>query len=124
MLIQRGKIKDLLAVIERNSNKNFDIQTQYKLIKLKKALQPEIEILNEQLESLSQFFETDSNGNFIYSEDGGVKIKAESLEECNQYLKSINDLEITLPDIYFSLDELTSLDLTLSELEEFYFCIK
>ena len=124
MLVHRGSIKNLLAVIERNSNKTFDIQTQYKLIKLKRSLVPELEILNEQLQSLSQFFETDDEGNFIYSEDGGVKIKAENFEQFDQTLASINNMEITLPDVYFSLEELAPLELTLNEVELFDFCIK
>ncbi len=124
MLVHRSSIKNLLAVIEKNSNKTFDIQTQYKLIKLKRSLMPELEILNEQLQSLSQFFETDDEGNFIYSEDGGVKIKKESFEQFNQVLTSINNMEVTLPDIYFSLEELAPLELTLNEVELFDFCIK
>lgn len=124
MLVHRSSIKNLLAVIEKNSNKTFDIQTQYKLIKLKRSLVPELEILNEQLQSLSQFFETDDEGNFIYSEDGGVKIKKESFEQFNQVLTSINNMEVTLPDVYFSLEELAPLELTLNEVELFDFCIK
>lgn len=124
MLVHRGSIQNLLAVIERNSNKTFDIQTQYKLIKLKRSLIPELEILNEQLQSLSQFFETDDRGNFIRSEDGGVMIKEENIEQFDQTLTSINNMEVTLPDVYFSLEELAPLELTLNEVELFDFCIK
>jgi hypothetical protein len=33
-------------------------------------------------------------------------------------------MEVTLPDVYFSLEELAPLELTLNEVELFDFCIK
>ena len=124
MIIKRKYLKDLMNIIAKGNDKIFDIQAQYKLIKLKKIIQPELEILNEQIESLSQLFDKDEMGNFIYSEDGGIKVKSNCIEECNRRLYEIEEMEITLPDIYFSLEELAPIGLTLREVEILDFCIK
>nr|DAL45306.1 MAG TPA_asm: hypothetical protein [Caudoviricetes sp.] len=46
-----------------------------------------------------------------------MKIKADCLEECSAKIKEINEFQVTFPDIFFSLDELEPLGLTLEELE-------
>ena len=49
--------------------------------------------------------------------DGGIKIKQDCIKECSEKINEINNRQIQLPDIYFSLDELEPLGLTLGELE-------
>lgn len=124
MLVQRDLIKKIVLIIEKNADKVFDIQTQYKLIKLKRALLPELKILEEQMEYLSKFYEIDKDGKYIYSKDGGIKIREDCIEQCGKYLQDIYNIQITIPDIYFSLEELAPLELTLNELDCLDFCIK
>lgn len=105
-------------IIDRIKEKTFDINTQYKFIKISKVIREEEEYVNEQQYLLlKQYAELDENGNFIRKEDGGYKIKSECVEECGVKLIQINNREVQLPDIYFSLDELEPLGLTLGELE-------
>lgn len=97
---------------------NFSIQTQYKFLKISKVVENELEIYEEQKESLIQSYaEFDDKGQLIVSEQGGIKIKQDCLEDCARKIEEINALQITFPDIYFSLDELEPLGLTLGELE-------
>ena len=65
------------------------------------------------------FFESDDKGNTIYSPDGGVKIKLDCIDKCNKVIAILNNCQVQVPDIYFSLDELKKLDLTLDELSAF-----
>ena len=53
----------------------------------------------------------------VLTENGGIKIKAEALQECENKIKAINELNIQLPDIYFSLEELKPLNLSFYQLE-------
>ena len=118
MLCSTQRLKELSMIIDKIKEKTFDINTQYKFIKISKVIREEEEYVNEQQYLLlKQYAELDEKGNFIRKEDGGYKIKSEYVEECGLKLIQINNREVQLPDIYFSLDELEPLGLTLGELE-------
>lgn len=117
MLIDRTKLPYLMDIIAKNAQKHFNIQTQYKFLKLKQAIEKEDEIYREQIILLRDYCEVDENGEYIRDQQGGIKIKEDKKVECNQLLNEINQVQIQLPDIYFSLDELEPLELTLNELE-------
>lgn len=117
MIISRNSLQQLNSLINSKKDIVFNINTQYKLIKIKQRLEEEIQIYNEQLASLVTYCEKDSEGNLIQNKDGGVQIKEDMIDKCATLVEEINSLKITLPDIYFSLDELQDLKLTLSELE-------
>jgi len=66
---------------------------------------------------LKRYAEVDENGKFITSEDGGVKIKDGEIAEFGIKLMELKYRRVQLPDIYFSLDELEPLNLSLGQLE-------
>ena len=118
MLIKRKKIEKIMKIIDKLRDQNFNILTQYKFIQIAKALEKEKEILQEQSSSLIiDYGERDEQEHLIQDESKGIKIKKEYLKECSQKIYDIYELNIQMPDIYFSFDELDSLNLTLGELE-------
>lgn len=117
MLIKRSILDSLSQIITNLSSKQFSIQTQYKFLKLNKALAEELEIYHKQRAGLQRFFELDENGQPIISEDGGIRVQIDKVDELNQAIEEIDSVEIQIPDLYFSLDELENLGLTLGELE-------
>ena len=117
MLIERKQISDILSTINKLKEKKFDIQTQYKMIKIEKAIRDEQEIFQEQIKvNCSDFFERNEKNEPIMNEDGGFKIKKDCITNCYNLMNQLMSLKVQIPDIYFSLDELTSLDLSLGEL--------
>lgn len=124
MIIQRNTLPILSNIFSRISDTKFDINTQYKLLKIKKAIDEEEEIYQQQLERLREYCLKDENGNLIRNEDGGYAIDNERAEECERIINEINNIQVQIPDLYFSLDELTPLQLTFSELEAFDQLIK
>lgn len=116
MLIKRNKIMPLYSLFEKKGKINFSIETQYKIIKIKKIISEELEIYIQQIQSLSDYFEKDEIGEIVRISNG-AKIKPEYIEECTKKIHEIDNSEIQLPDTYFSLDELEPLNLTLDELE-------
>ena len=116
MIIKRNKIQQLYNLLSSKGSCHFSINTQYKMLKIKKSLALEVEIYNQQINSLQDYFERDKQGNPI-QESGGIKIKSDLISECNQKINEINETEITVPDLYFNLEELEPLNLTLDELE-------
>lgn len=118
MLIKRKSLYPLLTLFERIKDKKFNIETQYKIIKIIKAVEPEQEILQEQIKSnCDEYFEKDGNNNPITNEQGGFKIKSNKATECYLIVDKLEDISIQIPDIYFSLEELSPLDLTLEEIK-------
>lgn len=118
MIYKNENLQSLQQLLSKIKTMNFSIQTQYKFLKIAKIVKSELEICEEQKESLIQSYaEFDDKGQLIISEQGGIKIKEECLQECAKKVNEINSLQITFPDIFFSLDELEPLGLTLGELE-------
>lgn len=118
MVYKNENLQFLRQLLLKIKSMNFSIQTQYKFLKISKVVENELEIYEEQKESLIQSYaEFDDKGQLIISEQGGIKIKQDCLEDCARKIEEINALQITFPDIYFSLDELEPLGLTLGELE-------
>lgn len=108
----------LRTLLDKIKKFHFSVQTQYKFLKINKVVQSEIDIFEQQKQNLIEnYAELDKNGKLIVSDNGGIKIKDECFQECVDKINEINMLQITFPDIYFSLEELEVLDLTLEELE-------
>lgn len=118
MIYKNENVQYLYQLLSKIKAKSFSVQTQYKFLKIMKAVQNELEIYQEQKRSLIQnYAQFDDDGQLIVSKEGGIKIKEECLEECAKKIDEINSLSIQIPDIYFSLEELEPLGLTLGELE-------
>ena len=118
MLYAHKNIQGLEELLEKLKKQSFFIETQYKFLKINKTLKEERDLFAEQsLYLLSNYAEKDENGQIITKEDGGIKIKEDKLKECASKVQEINNMEVQFPDIYFSLDELEPLGLTLKELE-------
>ena len=119
MLINRQNLKSLEETINNFYQKEFNIQTQYKLLQVLKAVKEEQKILNDQIASLmEQFGERDSNGDLIFI-DNGFKLIPEKAKECEKKYLELLEMKIQIPDIYFTLDELENLHLTLEQLSYF-----
>lgn len=117
MIVPRNNLPILANIFQRISDTKFDINTQYKLLKLKKAIAEEEEIYEQQLEQLKEYCLRDENGNLVRNDEGGYAIDTSRTSECEELVKQINAIQIQIPDIYFSLDELEPLGLTFNELE-------
>lgn len=118
MMYSAENLRGLSSLISRIKTKTFSIDTQYKFLKLLKVAKEEESYVDEQqVFLLENYAEKNERGQFIMSQDGGFKIKQECLSECTQKILEINNRQVQLPDLYFSLDELAPLELTLEELE-------
>lgn len=118
MLLYKNKdLNQLQALINRIKTKTFSIETQYKFLKLNKVLENERQIFQEQYTILiEQYSEKDKTGKVICNSTGGIKIQADKIDECQLKINELDNMDIQFPDVYFSLDELSPLELTLEEL--------
>lgn len=126
MLVKRkDAAKIVTAAREGLKDKSFNLQTQYKILKLVKAIEEEDELMNQSvLKIANEYAAKDEDGNAITTEDGGIKIDENKKAELALALDGLNAAELQLPDIYFSLEEFEGLNLTLEELDAFIAFIK
>lgn len=117
MLYERKNINGLHHLIQSLSDKQCSIYTQYKLLKILECTENENNIYEKQILQLMNYLERDENNQLIQNDKKGYLIKPEYFDKCNQILQDINNVQIQVPDIYFSLEELEELKLTLSELK-------
>ena len=118
MQIQRNFIMPFLKIFKKISTKTFDINTQYKFLLIKKKLEEDQKLIQEQAELIAQQFgEKNEQGQIIQTQEGGIKILPEKQQECITQVQKLNNQQIQLQDIYFTFDELDGLDLTLTDLE-------
>lgn len=93
-------------------NKNID-QTEsisaplaYKIMKLMKNTQNDCDFYQEKFNAiLTEYGEKDDNGQLI-QENNGIKIQDGKMEECTSKVNELNNTEIELPKIKFTLEEL------------------
>lgn len=125
MLIRREDLFLIKKIGEQMKDKVFNIQTQYKLLKLIKIADEEYPIYMEQIQPLlNSYAEKDEQGNIIHSEGGGTKIKTDQMNILEQKLYELREIKVQVPDLYFSLDELEKLGLKMGELNAFIDLIK
>lgn len=117
MLIKRREALSLQTLFEKLKDKKFNISLQYKMLKLKKEIEEEQEIYEIQMDThCKTFFERDEQGKVIVNPYGGVRIKPNCREECQQVIYALNECMVQLPDLFFTLDELEELQLSFEEL--------
>lgn len=97
----------------------LSMKTAYKLAQLNKAIQGEVDFYREKFQALAwEYGQVDESGQLIPTADGtGITLKPGTEPECYAALQELENLEVTLPDIKFSLDEFASIKLTTAEIE-------
>ena len=117
MTINRNNLFALYNLLQTISDKKFNINTQYKFLKIKSLLDNEMKIYYHQMSDLTKYLKKNDKGEIISDENNLVEILPEKKQECQDLIEQINNVEILLPDLYFSLDELAPLELTMKDLE-------
>lgn len=94
------------------------MKTAYKLSRLGAAIDIELNFYREKLHSIiNEFGRLDENGNPIPTDDGqGVKLRPGTETQCFAAMKELQEIEVNLPDITFTIDEFDGVELTVEEL--------
>jgi hypothetical protein len=94
-------------------------KTAYKLSKLSKAIEDEVAFYREKMQELiNEYGQKDEDGNLVLINNGqGIALKSETQAECHQKIAELENLDIELPDIKFSVEEFADATLSLEELQ-------
>ena len=114
MQIKMHQILDFPNFYVLVKNQKITFKTSYRLAMLAAEVEKQYNFYTEQFRALlNQYGQKDIEGNLIPTEDGqGVKLVQETMEECYAKVNELRDLDITLPDCYFSLDDFDGIELT------------
>ena len=116
MKININELVQIGNLCEKFSNRVVSARLAYKLAKLSKAISEDINFYQEKyIEYLDKFGERDDNGDFI-SNGGNIKIISGLEQECKEKFNELNSIEVEIPNIKFSLEELEQLNMTMKDI--------
>ena len=94
-------------------------KTAYKLSQLATAIETEIGFYREKMQEIAnEYGQKDENGNLVFSPDGmDIMLIPETQFECRQKIAELENLDVELPGIKFSVDEFADTTLSLEELQ-------
>jgi hypothetical protein len=118
MQIKQINMQSLFITIQSlKKNEELNVTTKYKLLKLESFIMREEETINQLIAELGEKYGEKEEG-------GRIKIKDEYIEKVQEQLDLLNNQDITLPDIYFSLDEFEASNISWQDLQNLYSFIK
>lgn len=111
------EILELPKFYESIKDIKLPLKTTYKFTKLLKHAEEELAFYQTKFAEVIEEYGVKENGQYKLSSDGASVIIVPGKEsECNEKIYELRNLEISIPDIKFSIDELGTLDISISEL--------
>lgn len=112
------EILHLKPLFDSLREQKLPIKTVYKMKKIEEILDKEIEFYQTEFAKIIQDFgKKGEDGNFIFSEDqASIAIIDGKEEECQKAVTELQLIEVMLPEIKFSLEELDGLSLDLNDM--------
>ena len=109
------KLINARSVIVQHAREKLPVQTAYKLIKFLKSTDNDEIFYNEKRRDIiNQYAEKDKEGN-LKQKNGMLSWLPGKEEACNNELIELNDTQVELPPIKFTIDELGGLQLSVKD---------
>ncbi len=114
MTLKITKALDLEAFKSQINKQKVPIKLAFKFSKLFSQIEESTNFYREKLqEIIDTYAERDENGDMVPASDGtGVQI-----QECQEQLNELTSLEVEVPDITFTLDELEPFNLSIEQFD-------
>lgn len=119
MVLTRKQMLDISECIRRIKEKNItcSISLKYRILKIEQAMSTEVALTKQLIDELIlKYAEVDEKGNPII-ENGGVSIKKDEVAEVQQEISDFYEITCSIPDTYFTIEELETLELDWKEAE-------
>lgn len=99
-------------------NKQMPLKVAYKMNKLLASLDKEAEFYQTKFaEIVEKYAEKDEKGQYVMNDAVSVKVQEDKLDACQDEMTELQNLDITIEDCYFTLDELESLNVEVGEMQ-------
>ena len=119
MVLKMSQVLEISALYQSIKDCKMAINTAYKFNKLIRCLEEDLAFYQSRVVSLLNEYATrDASGEYEYNHNGtAIKIIEGKQQECNKKLGDLLDLKVTISDVAFELEELSEIELTVSQLD-------
>lgn len=116
MKITMEQVFKILDIYKRVKGLKVQAKVAYKFNKLCSSLERDADFYNEELNKIvQQYGEKEEDGSFKRTPDGGIQVKEGQIESAQKDINNLLALEVDVPDIDFTVDELDGLELSIEE---------
>ena len=113
-----NEILKMRSVIGALYKEKIPVKLAYKFMKLLKDTNDDESFFNEKMGAIiEQYGKKDENGQYAYTENGGVKIQEDKFQECLDSTNELNETDVDAPKVTFTIDELGELKLSIEDME-------
>lgn len=119
MKLKMQQIIEFQKFYNNVKNIKLPLKTAYKLNKLFIQANEELSFYQQKFaEIINNFGKRDENGELVYSSDKtSIEIEEARRDECLQKIEELQNLEVDISGIDFTIEELEGFNLTISEVE-------
>ena len=119
MQIKMAKVLNLNPIYQKIKAQVLPIKTAYKFSKLFNVLEREAHLYSEELNKLiMEYAERDETGAPKMIDNGtGVQLQKEYIDLVQEKCNELWNLDVDVPDINFTLEELDKLELSIEEFD-------
>ena len=118
MKITMSQAFALNSLCEKLSDQQLPLRLSYKIAKGLNLISTELDFYKKQYTlCLKAYAQQNSDGNFEMTDNGNIKIKPGSEEECVKRLQELDSMEFELSNFEFTLDELDGLNFTINDMK-------
>lgn len=111
-----NKLLQARKVLGKHANEPIPTLLAYKILKFMKASDTEGAFYDDKLKDIiMKYGERDESGNLVNS-NAGVNIARDKIEECENEIKELDETDVEKPQITFTIQELTPINFSVSEL--------
>ena len=116
MKITMEQVFKILDIYKKVKGLKVPAKVAYKFNKLCSSLEGDAAFYNEELNKIvQQYGEKEEDGSFKQTPDGGIQVKEGQIESAQKDINNLWALEVDVPDITFTVDELDGLELSIEE---------
>lgn len=85
-----NELLNTIPILRELINKPFNGTTAFKLARLMRELDKEVLLFEEARQRLAEKYgQRDDNGQFVFDEDGSIKLQEDKLVECNEEMMTL-----------------------------------
>ena len=116
MKIKMWQVFKILDIYKRVKELKVPAKTAYKFNKLYIGLNEDSKFYSEELNKiLQQYADMEEDGSFKRNAEGGIQIKEGQIGNAQAEINNLENLDVDVPDIYFDIEELDGLQLSIEE---------
>ena len=111
------EVLELQNLYSSITNIKMPLKTTYKFARLKRRAEEELAFYQEKFYEIIEEYGVKENGEYKFTPDGqSIAIVPGKEVECNKRLAELLNLDVSIDDIKFSIEELEKIDVSISEL--------